>query len=98
MIRRYPTGDGDRDTMLAPKLDGIPKFGQYGTVVYTYRLALESQQQSNLKPRNQGRMYHPVDTVEEAEQWLTFYRSKTVIRGFERRPLYEAVWFIPRGE
>lgn len=95
MIRKYPAGDTDRDHRISAKRDGIPKFGAFGTVVYTYRLALESKHQSNIKPRNQGRLYHPVDTAEEAEYWLDYYKSKTTTVSYEPRPLYEDAWFIP---
>jgi hypothetical protein len=98
MIRKYPAGNLDRDHRVAPKRDGEVKMGEFGTIVYTYRLALESQHQSNLKPRNQGRLYHPVDSPEEATYWLEFYRSKTVARHYEPKALYDSAWFVPVGE
>lgn len=98
MIRKYPTGDNDRDARVAPKRDGPPKFGTFGTIVYTYRLSLESQHQTNIKPRNQGRLYHPVDSPEEAAEWLEYYKNKTTIKGYERRPQYEDAWFVPTGD
>lgn len=99
MIRKYPTGDQERDARVAPKRDGIPKFGEFGTIVYVYRLALESKVQTNMKDYgSKGYLYHPVDTAEEAIEWLKFYRSKSQVNGFEKRPLYEDAWFVPSGE
>ena len=95
MLRRYPAGDIDRDHRISAKRDGVPKFGTFGTIVYTYRLALESQHQSNIKPRNQGRLYHPVNSAEEATYWLQYYKSRTTTVSYEPRPLYENAWFIP---
>jgi len=95
MIRRFPAGDFDRDHRIAPKLDGEVKLGEFGAIVYTYRLAMESVHQSNVKPRNKGRRYHPVDTPEEAEFWLNHYRQRTIPRHFEPRALFEDAWFIP---
>lgn len=95
MVRRYPAGDFDRDHRTAPKRDGEVKMGKFGTIVYVYRLALESQHQTNIKPQNQGRLYHPVDTEEEAVEWLSFYRSRTVGRHYEPKALYESAWFVP---
>jgi hypothetical protein len=95
MIRKYPTGDNDRDARIANKRDGPEKKGSFGAIVYTYRLSLESHHQTNMKPRNMGRLYHPVNSPEEAAEWLEYYRSQATINGFERRPLYESVWFIP---
>lgn len=97
MIRKYPTGDNERDAITAPKRDGLLKLGEFGVVVYTYRLALESHVQTNMKDTGKGELYHPVDTPEEAKEWIEFYKNKTRILGFERRPEYEKVYFIPRG-
>jgi hypothetical protein len=98
MLRKYPAGDFERDHKLAPKRDGEVKLGKFGAIVYTYRLALESQHQTNIKPQNQGRLYHPVDNAEEASYWLDFYRKKTVAKHYEPKSLYESAWFIPVGE
>lgn len=97
MIRKYPTGDQERDARLAPKRDGIPKFGTFGTIIYVYRLALESKIQTNMKDQGRGYFYHPVDSAEEASEWLSFYQAQTQMNGFERRPLYEDAWFVPTG-
>ena len=97
MIRKYPTGDQDRDAMVTPKRDGKPKFGKFGTIIYVYRLALESKVQTNLKGESRGYLYHPVDTPEEATEWLEFYKTRTQFNGFEQRPLYEDAWFVPVG-
>lgn len=97
MLRRYPAGDIDRDHRISAKRDGKPRMGLFGMIVYTYRLALESQHQTNIKPRNQGRLYHPVDTVEEAQYWLNYYKSQTTTVSYEPRPLYEDAWFVPAG-
>lgn len=97
MIRKYPTGDDNTDLKIAPKRDGLLKLGAFGVVVYTYRLSLESEIQTNMKNTGKGELYHPVDTYEEALEWLEYYRNKTTILGFERRPQYERAYFIPRG-
>jgi len=41
MIRKYPAGDQDRDHRIAPRRDTNPTFGEFGAIVYVYRLALE---------------------------------------------------------
>jgi len=90
-IRKYPAGDQDRDTRVAPKRDGHVSMGSYGTIVYTYKLTLE-------RPMFAGRLYHPVETYDDAVKWLAYYKSATQIKGFVNAPLYVQAWFVPRGE
>ncbi len=97
MIRRYPARDILRDYRMATRRDGEPRFGKFGTIVYVFRLAMESTYQTNLKPQNHGKLYHPVDTPEEASYWLDYYRDQTTIIGFVPQPLYERAWFLPTG-
>lgn len=98
MIHRYPPGDNDRDARVAPRRDTRETYGDFGAVVYTYLLAFENEHQTNQQSRNQGRLYHPVDTPEEASYWLDFYQKKTKVIGFNRRPVYKDVYFVPRGD
>jgi hypothetical protein len=97
MIMKYPAGDDDRDTRIAPKRDTRETYGEFGAIVYVYRLALESAVQTNMKGHNKGWIYHPVDTPEEAVYWLNYYKSKSTVSPYSRRPLYSGAWFVPRG-
>lgn len=58
----------NRERLLAPKLDGIKKFGTYGlievTVIFYY-------------PTIPGKLYHPVYNAEETSWWLAFYNSNS---------------------
>lgn len=87
-IRKYPAGNQDRDTSIAPKRDSHMTFGTFGVIVYTYRLALEPKQL-------EGKLYHPVETAAEASYWLDYYKKKTQIIGFVARPEYEEAYFVP---
>lgn len=97
MIRNYPGGDQELDRLLAAKRDGPVKMGAFGTVVYVYRIALEPEQRTNIPTwsRNQLRLYHPVNTPEEATEWLEYYKSKTRVMSYDRRPTFIRAYFIP---
>lgn len=66
VLQRIEYRYGNKEKLLAPKLDGRPRFGTYGmidlTVIFWY-------------PTIPGKLYHPIDNKEEAEWWLDFYRS-----------------------
>lgn len=57
---------GDKDRLLAPKLDAQFSYGTYGVleiqVIWYY-------------PIIPGKLYHPVDNPAEASWWLEYYRS-----------------------
>jgi len=89
-IRKYPAGDQDRDTRLAPRRSTNPTFGEYGAIVYVYKLSLEP-------PKHAGKFYHPVDTPEEAVEWLAFYKKQTEIKSWRSYPLYIDAYFVPTG-
>lgn len=90
MIRKYPAGDQDRDARLAPRRDTNPSMGEFGVIVYIYKLSLEA-------PEHAGRFYHPVNTPEEATEWLAFYTAQTVPKPWNNYPLYVDAWFVPAG-
>lgn len=90
MIRKYPAGDHDRDTRWAPKRNTNPTFGEYGAIVYIYKLSLEH-------PSDAGKFYHPVDTSEEASYWLDYYTEQTKIYSWRTYPLYIDAYFVPTG-
>lgn len=97
MIRRYPVSDRELDARIAAKRDTRETYGEFGAIVYVYRIALERDSYTNVKGSNQGKLWHPVDTPEEAQYWLEYYRERTRVRGFDRKPLYESAVFVPRG-
>lgn len=57
---------GDKDRLLAPKLDAQFSYGTYGVleiqVIWYY-------------PIIPGKLYHPVDTPEEASWWIDYYNN-----------------------
>jgi len=57
---------GDKDRLLAPKLDAQFSFGTYGVievqVIWYY-------------PIIPGKVYHPVDNADEATYWLNYYQN-----------------------
>jgi len=100
MIRKYPAGNQDKDHKVAPKRDTNPTFGDFGAIVYVYRLALEPIKSKSNK-YVPGKLYHPVDTPEEASYWLNFYKEKTVVRrrgDYNAKPEYVDAYFVPKGE
>lgn len=64
VLQRIEYRYGDKDRLLAPKLDGAKKFGTYGmielVVLFWY-------------PTIPGKLYHPIDNADEATWWLDFY-------------------------
>jgi hypothetical protein len=74
VLQRIEYRYGNKEQLLAPKLDGERKFGTYGmidlTTIFWY-------------PSIPGRLYHPVDNKEEAEWWLEFYKENSeFVRAF----------------
>lgn len=95
-IRKYPVGDQDRDHRISAKRDTNITFGDFGVVVYVYRLALEPVKSRSNK-YVKGELYHPVDTPEDATYWLNYYKEKTQPSAFSKRPEYVDAYFIPKG-
>jgi hypothetical protein len=66
VLQRIEYRYGNKEQLLAPKLDGKKKFGTFGmidlTTIFWY-------------PTIPGRLYHPIDNREEAEWWLAFYKE-----------------------
>lgn len=66
VLQRIEYRYGNKEQLLAPKLDGPKKFGTYGlidlTTIFWY-------------PSIPGKLYHPINNREEAEWWLAFYRA-----------------------
>lgn len=66
VLQRIEYRYGNKEQLLAPKLDGPKKFGTYGlidlTTIFWY-------------PSIPGKLYHPINNREEAEWWLEFYRA-----------------------
>lgn len=62
---------GDKDKLLAPKLDSHFSFGDYGVleiqVIWYY-------------PIIPGKLYHPIDNPEEASWWLNYYRNLGTVK------------------
>ena len=67
VLQRIEYRYGNKEQLLAPKLDGKPKFGTFGmihlTTIFWY-------------PTIPGTLYHPIDNREEADWWLEFYRGQ----------------------
>ena len=96
MIRKYPAGNQERDTRISARRDTNPTFGEFGAIVYIYRLALEyTQPRSNQDV--QGKLYHPVDTPEEASYWLNYYKKRTETYPWDSKPEYVDAYFVPKG-
>lgn len=68
VLQRIEYRYGNKEKLLAPKLDGIPRYGTYGmidlTVIFWY-------------PTIPGKLYHPIDNEEEAYWWLDFYQNNS---------------------
>lgn len=66
VLQRIEYRYGNKEQLIAPKLDGKPKFGTFGmidlTTIFWY-------------PTIPGRLYHPIDNQDEAHWWLNFYKS-----------------------
>lgn len=88
MIREYPKNKNSEEP-LATKRDAPIRYGAFGVVVYTYHRSLEAKYAANINPRPSGKLYHPVDSEAEAEEWLEYYK------GQEK---YTDVWFLPTIE
>lgn len=95
-IRKYPAGDQDRDHRLSPRRDTNPTYGEFGAVIYVYRLSLEPLQGTSSK-YVPGKLYHPVDTPEEASYWLSYYLEKTRPTQWQAKPEYVDAYFVPKG-
>lgn len=66
VLQRIEYRYGNKEQLLAPKLDGQKRFGTYGmidlTTIFWY-------------PSIPGKLYHPINNKEEADWWLNFYRE-----------------------
>lgn len=67
VLQRIEYRYGNKEQLLAPKLDGPKRFGTYGmldiTVIFYY-------------PSIPGKLYHPINNAEEASWWLNFYKTQ----------------------
>jgi len=99
IIRKYPAGDTEKDRKLAPKRDTNPTYGNFGAIVYVYKITLEPSVGTSEK-HSQGTLYHPVDTPEDASFWLNFYKQQTTIfpGSNNSKPVYVDAYFVPRGD
>lgn len=68
VLQRIEYKYGDKDRLLAPKLDGEEKFGTYGMLEISVLF---------YHPTIPGKLYHPVDNAEEASWWLNFYNEQS---------------------
>lgn len=89
MYPRFPFRSTESDFYNVAKRGGLEKFGKYGTIVYFYQAAFEYLWQA--QP-----LYHPVDTPEEAEEMLEYYRSKTRIGVYFKEKAYPVAYFLAR--
>lgn len=99
MIRKYPAGNQEKDHRIAPRRDTNPTFGEFGAIVYVYRLSLEPVKSRSNK-YVPGKLYHPVDTPQEASFWLAYYQERTEVKrgDYNAKPEYVEAYFVPRGE
>jgi len=72
----------DKDRLLAPRLDRGEKFGTYGMII------IEVLWYYPILP---GRLYHPVNNLEEAEYWSNFYLQNSR----PQRQDVKAAYFVP---
>jgi acylphosphatase len=67
VLQRIEYRYGNKEQLIAPKLDGPVRYGTLGaieiTVIFYY-------------PSIPGKLYHPINNWEEAEWWLNFYGSQ----------------------
>lgn len=88
MLLRYPIGDREHDYEIVAKRGGLPRYGDYGVVIYYFRAALEFKHEADV-------LYHPVDNKEEATHWISYYENKmTVVAGMKNKT-YHRVHFQP---
>lgn len=87
----YPLGNHAEIYEIVPKRNGRFIWGNYGTIVYLYTSDFEYDGEA-------GKLYHPVNTPEEAQDWLGYYREKMLTAYGVSRKYYSKVYFVPNVE